>query len=254
MPRANRHSLSGHVWHLTHRCHCRQFLLRHRKDRRRWLFWLAAARKRYGLRVLNYIVTRNHIHLLVYDEGHGEVARSMQLIAGRTAQEYNRRKNRRGAYWEDRYHATAVSTDRHLVACMRYIDLNMVRAGAVKHPMDWAESGYRAIQDPPKRYRIIDLGLLVSLLSCPDVTSLQAMLAKQVDAALHSGCPPREPLWSKSVAVGNEDFVTLIRAQLGPRAGRRGIGSLEHEGVARHFLREEADVAYDANASGACAL
>jgi putative transposase len=30
----------------------------------------------------------------------------MQLIAGRTAQEYNRRKNRQGAFWEDRYHAT----------------------------------------------------------------------------------------------------------------------------------------------------
>ena len=42
----------------------------------------------------------------------------MQLIAGRTAQEYHQRKQRRGAYWEDRYHATAVDTDSYLARCM----------------------------------------------------------------------------------------------------------------------------------------
>jgi putative transposase len=40
------------------------------------------------------------------------------LIAGRTAQEFNQRKGRKGAYWEDRYHATAVASDDHLVRCI----------------------------------------------------------------------------------------------------------------------------------------
>jgi putative transposase len=44
----------------------------------------------------------------------------MQLVAGRTAQEYNRRKQRKGAFWEDRYHATAVDTDAHLVQCLAH--------------------------------------------------------------------------------------------------------------------------------------
>jgi len=54
------------------------------------------------------MVTSNHVHLLVKDTGGEAIAQSMQLIAGRTAQEYNQRKNRHGAFWEDRYHATAV--------------------------------------------------------------------------------------------------------------------------------------------------
>ncbi len=79
----------------------------------------------------------NHIHLLVRDNGHRDVnPKSIQLIAGRTGQEFNQRKNRKGAYWEDRYHATAVEAERHLVQCLVYIDLNMVRAGVVKHPSD----------------------------------------------------------------------------------------------------------------------
>jgi putative transposase len=60
--------------------------------------WLYSARQRYGLCVLDYIVTSNHIDLLVRDQGRGETARSMQLIAGRSAQEYNERKGRRGAF------------------------------------------------------------------------------------------------------------------------------------------------------------
>jgi len=92
----------GHPWPrgistslcVTHRCHQKEFLLKFVKDRQRWRYWLFEAKKRYGLSVLNYIVTSNHIHLLVRDRGQGEIAQSMQLIAGRTAQEYNQRKER----------------------------------------------------------------------------------------------------------------------------------------------------------------
>ena len=69
MPRANRHFLSGHVWHITHHCHQRKFLLKFVRDRRRYLRWVFKAKKRFGLSVLNYIVTSNHVHLLVNDTG-----------------------------------------------------------------------------------------------------------------------------------------------------------------------------------------
>lgn len=134
MPRANRHFLPGHVWHVTHRCHERDFLFKFARDRNRYLRWLYEARKRFGLCILNYVVTSNHIHLLVKDTAEGVIARSMQLAAGRTAQDYNRRKARLGAFWEDRYHATAIETDAHLHRCLVYIDLNMVRASVVRHP------------------------------------------------------------------------------------------------------------------------
>ena len=79
-------------------------------------------------------VTSNHIHLLVYDRGNDAIHHSMQLIAGRTGQEFNQRKKRKGAFWEDRYHATAVDTGEYLARCIAYIDMNMVRNGVVAHP------------------------------------------------------------------------------------------------------------------------
>jgi putative transposase len=80
--------------------------------------------------------TTNHVHLLVKDTGGDVIAQRLQLIAGRTAQEYNRRKNRQGAFWEDRYHATGIQADDHLHQCVAYIDLNMMRAGVVKYPRE----------------------------------------------------------------------------------------------------------------------
>jgi len=164
MPRAKRYHIPGYIWHITHRCHKREFLLKFARDRRKWQSWLFEAKKRYGLSILDFTVTSNHIHLLVFDSGDRQsIARSMQLIAGRTAQEFNQRKNRNGAFWQDRYHATAVESGKHLRKCIVYIDMNMVRAGAVKHPSEWECCGYQEIQKPKQRYALIDRERLYSV-------------------------------------------------------------------------------------------
>jgi len=223
MPRANRFHLPNAVWHITHRCHDRRFLLKFEHDRQRWKYWLFQARKRYGLSVLNYIATSNHVHLLVQDGGRGEIARSMQLIAGRTAQEYNQRKSRKGAFWEDRYFATAVSSDHHFIQCLVYIDLNMVRAGVVNHPAQWKISGYREIQSPPKRYRIIDWHALCRLTQAPDYAAMQSAHNQWVTHTLGNGELQRESAWTESVAVGSESYIELVKSQLGARAYHRKV-------------------------------
>lgn len=223
MPRANRHFVPGLVWHLTHRCHKKEFLLKFLRDRRRWRYWLFEARRRYGLCVLDYIATSNHIHLLVRDRGLGEIARSMQLIAARTAQEFNRRKGRKGAFWEDRYHATAVETGTHLRRCVVYIDLNMVRAGVVDHPVQWQISGYYEIQRPPARYRVVDRQALAEVLSLGGTEQLSECHQTWVEEVLSSpDGSTHDVWWTESVAVGSEMFVEHVYAQLGVRGrGRR---------------------------------
>jgi hypothetical protein len=67
MARANQHFTLGHNWHLTHRCHKRDFLLKWSKDRNRWIGLIFKAKKRYHLPIFYFIVTGNHIHLIVSD-------------------------------------------------------------------------------------------------------------------------------------------------------------------------------------------
>ncbi len=130
MARAQRHYIPGQIWHITHRCHKGEFLLKFTKDRKRWLQWLFESKKRYGLPILNYAVTSNHIHLLVVGDGKRDVIpKSIKLIAGRTGQEYNQ-KNRKGAFWEDRYHATAVERGSSFSKDMRVRPTQLT----IKHP------------------------------------------------------------------------------------------------------------------------
>lgn len=218
MPRAHRHYIPGCVWHITHRCHKQEFLLKFEKDRRRWRYWLFEAKKRYGLCVLNYVVTSNHIHLLVVDTYKECIPKSIQLIAGRTAQEFNIRKNRKGAFWEDRYHATAIQTDQHLIKCMVYIDLNMVRAGVVQHPSEYKINGYNEIQNPPGRYSIIDRETLLDLLVFHDEKQLRQVHRECVETELNNGQSLKNSLWSESLVVGKESFIKDIQQKLASRA------------------------------------
>jgi len=224
MPRGNRYYIPGMIWHITHRCHKKEFLLKFARDRKRWLKWLYEAKKRFGLCILNYTVTSNHIHLLIQDANKREILpKSMQLIAGRTAQEYNIRKKRKGAFWEDRYHATAVQVGDHLIRCLVYIDLNMVRTGVTQHPSEWIHCGYNEIQSPPQRYTIINRKRLMALLGFNSSEEFGRTYNGWVENFLNTGTNVREEKWTGSIAVGNKEFVEKVKGRLGYKAIRRKV-------------------------------
>jgi len=249
MARAHRHFLPGQVWHLTHRCHQKEFLLKFVKDRQRWLYWLFQAKKLYGLKILNYMITSNHIHLLVLDDAKNgnTISRSLQLIAGRTAQEYNQRKNREGVFWEDQYHATAIQNNEQLIKCMVYMDFNMVRAGVVKHPEEWEHCGYNEIQNPPKRYGLIDFKSLLNLIEIKDYGDLKGLHRKWIDDALKKKELVRESKWTESIAVGDKLFIEIIKKLLGIQAKGRIIEKTGSE----YSLRESQVVNDDSGKSDA---
>ena len=236
MPRAYRYFIPGHIWHITHRCHKQEFLLKFARDRRRWIYWLFEAKKRYGLCVLNYRVTSNHIHLLIYDKGQGEISKSMQLIASRTAQEFNRRKKRKGAYWEDRYHATAIDSGEYLIRCLIYIDLNMVRAGVVTHPADWEQCGYREIQATPQKYKIINTEKLMQLTEINGSLELLKCHKDWIEEALKRKSQEHQDKWTQSLAVGSQQFTSQFLKDLSVKGMQRKL----HLADDQYEVREEA--------------
>jgi len=242
LARANRHYLPGYAWHITHRCHKKEFLLKFIRDQRRWLQWLFEVMKRFNISILNYGVTSNHIHLIVKDDkGEEVIPQSVQLIAGRTGQEYNQRKRRKGAFWEDNYHATAVEADSHLIECMVYVDLNMVRAGVVIHPSEWPFCGYNEIQDPRQRYSLIDHEGLMGLFDIKNRDELKKTYRDWLQEGMERQSRERQPRWTESIAVGSESFVRDTQEKL----GIRGIGR-EVMGANGCFELREPDTPYEA--------
>jgi putative transposase len=216
MARAKRHYIPKQIWHLTHRCHKREFLLKLAKDKQRWLQWLLEAKERYGLVILNFTVTSNHIHLLVFDEkGRDVIPSSIKLVAGRTGQEYNIRKKRKGAFWEDRYHATAIESEENLLNCLIYIDLNMVRNGVVSHPSEWPFCGYNEIQKPRKKNVLIAYQRLAELTGFESYAAFQETHKELVNESLANGNNTRKIQWTESIAVGSKGFIETIKEKLG---------------------------------------
>jgi putative transposase len=201
------------------------------KDRKRWLHWLFEAKRRYGLIILNYTVTSNHIHLLVQDEKRKNVIpESIKLVAGRTGQEYNIRKKRKGAFWEDRYHATAIENAHHLLKCLAYIDLNMVRNGVVSHPSEWQFGGYNEIQNPRKKYVLINYERLAKLTGFNSYEQLQKSHKEMIEESLIIEDNVRYAHWTESIAVGSKSFTETIKEKMGIKAkGRKLIKAGDDE-------------------------
>ena len=180
--------------------------------------------------------------MLVADGEEEVIPKSVQLVAGRTAQEFNRRKERKGAFWEDRYHATAIETGDHFLRCLVYIDLNMVRNGVVQHPSAWQHGGYNEIQNLPQRYVLINREKLIACCGLGSDEELRKSHREWVEEAIIRDGNTRQPQWSESIAVGSERFVRDVLEKLQVRAKGRKV----REGDDRYELRER-EAAYNAH-------
>ena len=238
MPRANRYFVPGHVYHLTHRCHNRQFLLRFARDRDRYRQMLKEALVRFDLALLDYCLTSNHVHLIACADDVHQISQFMQVVAGEFAQSYNRRKERSGAYWGDRFHSTIIEPGGHLQECMVYIALNMVRSGVVSHPREWAWCGYHELVGLRKRFRILNVDRLMQLFGNPDLDRFREQYVWSIQERLGKDHAKREPKWTESIAVGSRVFVGQIEAQI------KGRQSLEIQGDGESWTLTESAGAY----------
>ena len=84
----------------------------------------------------------NHVHLLVTPERRGAVGAMMQSVGRKYVRTVNDIHGRTGTLWEGRYKASVVESERYLLACHRYIELNPVRAGMVRNPGEYAWSSH----------------------------------------------------------------------------------------------------------------
>ena len=210
MPRANRYILPGYTYHLTHRCHNRKFLLRCRTDRIEYWHRLRKNVRIHRISLFDFCITSNHVHLLGTCRRSGDISRFMQQLEGEFADFYNKRKTRTGSFWGERFHCTMIENNEHLWNCLRYIDLNMVRAGVVAHPGFWPWCGYHELVGDRKRYRIIDIDRLVELLGVKDKEFLAGFHQQRVDEAIKNRQLNREAVWTESIAIGRKEFLEEI--------------------------------------------
>lgn len=97
-------------------------------DRRRYLHLLDEALLTSSCALHGWVLMDNHVHLLATPPATGAIARLMQQLGRNYVGQFNARHHRTGTLWEGRYKACLVDSDSYVLHCLRYIDLNPVRA------------------------------------------------------------------------------------------------------------------------------
>lgn len=142
MARLSRLTLPGYVHHVIQRGNNRQAIFASVADRQMMLNLLEENARRYGVAVHAYVLMDNHFHLLATPQTVDGLPLMMQAVGRRYVRYFNDTQKRSGTLWEGRYKSTLIQSERYLLACMAYVDLNPVRAGMVGHARDYPWSSH----------------------------------------------------------------------------------------------------------------
>lgn len=143
MARLPRFVIPGQPQHVILRGNNRTEIFCTDADYRFYLEKLQQVCAAHGCQLHAYVLMTTHVHLLITPDEEQSLAKAIQMLGRYYVQYYNYRYQRTGTLWEGRYKATLIDSEAYLLTCMRYIELNPVRAGMVSHPSEYPWSSYR---------------------------------------------------------------------------------------------------------------
>jgi len=106
-------------------------------DYEHYLDTLKAFKEYYNVRVYAFCLMTNHVHLLLEPETAAGLGQLIKWLSGRQTRFANRQEDPSGNLWESRCKSRPVQTETYLLACLRYIELNPVRARMVAEPVEY---------------------------------------------------------------------------------------------------------------------
>jgi len=144
MARLPRYFVKGQPQHIIQRGNNRELIFVHNDDYQFYLECLQSAIEKNKLAIHAYVLMTDHVHILASPELKTSISKTLQSVGRRYVQYFNDTYKRTGTLWEGRYKATVIDSEQYLLTCMRYIELNPVRANMVTKPNEYLWSSYAA--------------------------------------------------------------------------------------------------------------
>jgi putative transposase len=214
MPRPRRVDFPGIPQHVWVRGNNRGLIFHDDVDRQLYMRYLVEACAKHTVDIHAFVLMSNHVHLLVTGNTWFCLSRAIQAADSRYASYFNRRHGRTGSLFEGRFKSSLVDTDRYFLTCMRYIELNPVRAGMVRDPAahGWSSFSENATGQPAGLVKAHPEYLRLGADAASRSTRYLKLVDQGVtDEELHA---IRENAL-KSRALGSESFLSGIEAVLG---------------------------------------
>ena len=142
MPRRKSMYLPGYPYHIVQRGDNREVCFVESENYQFYLELQKAYSVRHGIAVHAYCLMTNHIYFLVTPEEEDSISRARRVICSRSAYYFNKTNKRSGTIWEGRHKSSLLQSDRYLLTCSRYIEMNPVVAGMAQKPEQYKWSSY----------------------------------------------------------------------------------------------------------------
>ncbi|MEO7031470.1 MAG: transposase [Herbaspirillum sp.] len=142
MARSARLVVPGQPHHLIQRGNDRRLVFQDDADYQMFLDWLGKAARQFKVALHAYVLMPNHLHLLATPTDETGLARMMQWVGRYYVPYFNRKYECVGTLWQGRYKTTVIDSERYLMVCMRYIELNPVRAQMLTDAARYRWSSY----------------------------------------------------------------------------------------------------------------
>ncbi len=142
MPRSPRPAVGGIPYHVLHRGNNHQPIFFEDRDYTYFLQLLREGREKYPVKIYSYVLMANHIHLLIEPREQYNLAKYMRWVFAKYTQYINWKYQRTGTLWEGRYKSTIVEKERYFLACLRYIEMNPLRANLVRELKEYKRSSH----------------------------------------------------------------------------------------------------------------
>ncbi len=223
MPRKPRFIIPGVPVHIVQRGHSKDPVFFEDDDYNAYLRWLNEAASRYSVELHAYVLMTNHIHLLATPIDKDGITRMMQYIGRYYVSYINHSYGTSGSIWEGRYKSNLIQSENYLLTCMRYIELNPVRANMVRSPAYYRWSSYR-YNGQGKEDDLITPHNLYILLGKRKVSRLEAYKALFKTHLEQDILTDLRAAWQTGTPLGNDYFKEMIESKLKCKVGqaRRG--------------------------------
>lgn len=226
MTRLPRFVLPGQPQHVIQRGNNRGPVFFAEEDYRFYLRCLDEACRTHGCEVHAYVLMTNHVHLLLTPSHERSISKALQSVGRRYVEHVNRGYGRTGTLWQGRYRATLIDSERYLFTCMRYIELNPVRAGLVAAPGAYRWSSY-AGNGEGRADPLLTPHPLYQALAASDTGRRAAYRALFASALAEDTLAALREATNKGWVLGDRRFQERIARSLNrrpsplPRGGRR---------------------------------
>ena len=144
MPRKPRFYLPGVPAHVMQRGHNRSAIFFDDEDYLEYLRILKPMAEKYQCLIHAYVLMTNHVHLLLTPLGQNSISLFFQGLGRQYVTYINKTYGLSGSLWEGRHKGNIIDTDVYFLTCMRYIELNPVRANMCANPGEYRWSSYAA--------------------------------------------------------------------------------------------------------------